>query len=93
MELYLVSEGDAGPIKIRRSVNADSRLASLQTGNPRPLRVLRCYRMPAADVIEAEQMLHEELRDFSLVGEWFDLSERFILQYMPDFFLANGLRA
>lgn len=89
-ELYLISEGPEGPVKIGRSVSAKTRLAGLQTGNARPLSIIAAYTMPADQVIEAEQYLHEELEFWALVGEWFDLSERFMFEYMPDFMLANG---
>lgn len=90
-QLYLISEGPDGPIKIGRSaISAKSRLATLQTGNARPLKIAAAYTMPLDQVIEAEQYLHEELDRHALVGEWFDLSEDFMREYMPDFFLANG---
>ena len=89
-ELYIISEGPEGPVKIGRSISAKSRLSSLQTGNSRPLTILAAYSMPADQVIEAETILHEELEYRALIGEWFGLSERFMKVYMPDFFLANG---
>lgn len=92
-ELYLISEGPDGPIKIGRSISARSRLATLQTGNARPLAIASAYSMPLDQVIEAEQYLHEELAHRALVGEWFDLSENFMRQYLPDFFLSNGYEA
>jgi hypothetical protein len=88
--LYVISEGEAGPVKIGRSISAPSRLCSLQTGNPRPLRILAAWEVRADEINEAESTLHEELEGFALIGEWFALSERFILDYMPDYFGANG---
>lgn len=46
--------------------------------------------MDADEVVRAEQFLHEELEQFSMVGEWFDLSVEFINKYLPDFFLTHG---
>lgn len=89
-QLYIISEAPDGPLKIGRSVSAKSRLASLQTGNPRPLELVEAYTMAADTVILAEEYLHEELEHSALVGEWFDLSIDFMREYMPDFFLANG---
>lgn len=88
--LYLISEGPDGPIKIGRSKQPYGRLSDLQTGNSRALRLAAAYRMPADDAITAENYLHEELQRYALVGEWFDLSEKFMREYLPDFFLANG---
>lgn len=89
-DLYIVSAHADGPIKIGRSKNAYARLLELQTGNPRKLYVLKCWTMAYEDALEAERVLHEELDDSRLEGEWFDLSEEFIVEYMPDFFAANG---
>lgn len=89
-QLYIISEGPHGPVKIGRSMSAGARALNLQTGNPRPLRVIACWTMPLDWVIEAEQLLHDELEDFALVGEWFSLSEALVRRYMPDFFLSNG---
>ena len=90
-QLYVIAESLEGPIKIGRSVSAKTRLASLQTGNPRSLLLVGFVTMPADDVIKAEQWLHEELSQFALVGEWFDISVQFIQSYLPDFFLTHGL--
>lgn len=91
--LYIISEGEDGPIKIGRSRNAWTRLQALQTGNPRSLKIAAAWALRPDEVVEAESMLHEELENFELVGEWFQLSEKFIFEYMPDFFLANGIDA
>jgi len=89
--LYIISEGPDGPVKIGRTISAPSaRLASLQTGNPRPLHIYRSYVLPCDEVIAAERELHEELNLFGLIGEWFEIPESFIDRYMPDFFLSNG---
>lgn len=92
-QLYIISEGPEGPVKIGRSTSARIRLGTLQTGNARPLSVAAVYTMPIDQVIEAEQYLHEELGHWALVGEWFELSEQFMAEYMPDFILANGYEA
>lgn len=89
-QLYIISEMLDGPVKIGRSVSAKSRLASLQTGNSRPLHLAAVYTMDAETVVTAEEYLHEELERHALVGEWFDLSVDFMRAYMPDFFLSNG---
>lgn len=89
-QLYLISEGVDGPIKIGRSVSAPNRLCTLQTGNPRQLSILATYWMRSDEVAEAEKILHEELAKHSIIGEWFGFPEWFILGYMPDFFGAHG---
>lgn len=88
--LYLISEGEEGPVKIGFSGSPVSRLGTLQTGNPRPLRLVASYCFLRNDAILAETMLHEELDHWSITGEWFDLSEEFVGGYVPDFFLSEG---
>lgn len=41
-------------------------------------------------VSTAERTLHRELNQFRGRREWFSLTEKFILEYMPDFFASNG---
>jgi hypothetical protein len=88
--LYIISEHPDGPIKIGRSKSVKSRMSSLQTGNCRQLTLEAVFTMPADQVVLAERCLHEELENRALIGEWFDLPTRFMREYMPDFFLANG---
>jgi hypothetical protein len=89
-QLYVIAEGANGPLKIGRSVSAKNRLASLQTGNPRSLMLVGWITMSAADVIRAEQELHEELEPYALVGEWFDLKVDYIVGFLPNFFITRG---
>jgi hypothetical protein len=91
-ELYLISEGPNGPVKIGWSRNSAARLTALQTGNPRRLRLLAAFEMEKDEAIRAEDFLHSELDVFELrlTGEWFDISEKSILGQMPDFFLSDG---
>lgn len=91
--LYIISEGPSGPIKIGRSVNPWARAHDLQCGNSRPIAVFLTWEMSRDEVVEAELMLHDELKKFRMESEWFDLTEEFIGDYMPDFFGANGYEA
>jgi hypothetical protein len=89
--LYIISEGEHGPVKIGRSRNPGARLYELQTGNARFLRLVATYELTHDEACDAERLLHDELDGHSMAGEWFDLSESFMLEYMPDFFLSEGL--
>jgi hypothetical protein len=89
--LYVISEGREGPIKIGRSKSPPARVDSLQTGNPRSLMLVFWWKLDDDDAREAEHTLHDELKEFRLCGEWFDLSENFISAYMPDFFGSIGI--
>jgi hypothetical protein len=89
--LYIISEGEDGPVKIGRSRNPGARLCELQTGNARFLRVAACYELTHDEACDAERSLHEQLSDHAMNGEWFRLSEQFMADYMPAFFLSEGL--
>jgi hypothetical protein len=90
-EIYLIQEEMSGPIKIGRSASTENRLKTLQTGNPRALRVVQIYTLSADDAVEAEARLHSELGHSRLCGEWFDINEQFVTSYLPDFFRSAGL--
>lgn len=64
--LYFIQDG-AGPIKIGRGGNARKRLALLQVGNPRPLKLL-------AEIVGdgcMEPFWHICFSPFRIRGEWF----------------------
>jgi hypothetical protein len=65
--LYFIQEGDRGPIKIGIAHEVDVRLSGLQTGNPRPLRLLLSCPVPEG----TEARLHERLARHCIRGEWF----------------------
>lgn len=93
IELYLISEGPSGPVKVGVSKDCGNRAKELQTGNARPLSLVAAWRMDRAEAFRTERELREELEDRALVGEWFSLGDEFMLAYLPDFFLANGYEA
>ncbi len=75
--LYIISEGDAGPIKVGVSNSHESRLCSLQSGNSKPLRL--DFTLPFAsrdEAFRAEGIVHKFLSETSMVGEWFDFEPR-----------------
>lgn len=63
--VYLVSDGDA--YKVGYSTDPHGRLASLQTGNPRRLRLL--FYVPGTP--EDEAALHAKYIGDNLLQEWF----------------------
>jgi hypothetical protein len=89
-ELYLIQENMDGPIKIGRAASTEARRRQLQTGNPRGLRVVQLYTLEFDEAVEAERRLHEELEERRMCGEWFNVSEKFITEYVPLFFKAVG---
>jgi hypothetical protein len=57
--------------KIGVANDLESRLASLQTGNPYPLVVLACFEFPNAGIVE--RALHQAFASVRSRGEWFAL--------------------
>jgi len=67
--LYLISDGTYTKIGVTDSLM--TRLAQLQTGNARQLRVI--YEKPLANAYGIETQLHNSLYQYKMKGEWFDL--------------------
>jgi hypothetical protein len=68
--LYIVRCNDL--YKIGIATDIDSRLASLQTGNPYPLEVEQCFEF--ANSTSVEQVLHQRFSAKRKLGEWFSLT-------------------
>jgi hypothetical protein len=71
--IYVIGQKN-GPVKIGVTTSVDGRLSSIKTGCPFPIKVWFLY--PCFDRDEAirkEKMLHDDLAQFRLEGEWFDL--------------------
>lgn len=70
--LYVVQEGDAGPIKIGIAANAFWRVSELQAGNPRQLILRAVFEGPDKRLIFGlEQQVHKRLSEYLISGEWF----------------------
>ena len=70
--VYFISDGEN--IKIGKANNPEKRLAQLQTGNPRALRLLNVIKCETEnDAFELESFLHTILQSTHLNGEWFHL--------------------
>lgn len=65
--VYFVRVGDSGPIKIGRSVDVGQRVATFQTANHLPLRVLATLPGGAA----VERVVHGQFFHLRINGEWF----------------------
>lgn len=62
-----------GYVKIGMSNNPSARLAQLQTGNPRRLRIMRTVE--CNDMRRCEQKMHQMYAHARRCGEWFELTE------------------
>lgn len=70
--LYLIQEGESGPVKVGVANHPMRRLSALQGGNPRPLRLVAVWAGARRHCLAIEGRIKQSLRDYSLVGEWFE---------------------
>jgi len=66
--VYIITDGDV--CKIGVTTNLIHRLKCLQSGYPKPLKVLAC----CSGSYNLEKKLHEMFNDHHRLGEWFDLT-------------------
>ena len=66
--LYFIQMGDRGPVKIGRSTNPASRVATLQSAHFEQLHLIG---LTPGGYLE-EERLHEKLQAFALGREWFE---------------------
>ena len=67
--VYIITDGEA--VKIGQTKNLKSRISSIQTGNPRQIKVLQTIKVQDMDSVE--QSIHYHYRDYHKRDEWFDL--------------------
>jgi hypothetical protein len=79
--VYLIVEDEDGGAlrygKIGYSVNPEKRVAELQTGNPRLLRLL--YKMQGT--LEDERRLHAKYAKDNVLQEWFEVTKELVLEF------------
>lgn len=68
MAVYFISDGEF--VKIGYSVNPEERLGGIQTGSPKPLRLIASMPGDA----ELEQAFHQQFSKYRTVGEWFEIT-------------------
>ena len=73
--IYFIEEGLDGKIKIGYSTNPSERLKTLQTSNPRTLRLLITIEGNEQD----EKILHTKFSKYRLQGEWFEPNEEILI--------------
>jgi hypothetical protein len=88
--VYLITEDRLGGgiryVKIGYSVNPQKRVAELQTGNPRLLKLL--YAMPGTP--EDERRLHAKYAKHNVLQEWFEVTKELILEFPPETAAASS---
>ena len=77
--LYFFQGQSGGAIKIGYSSSPEKRLKELQTGYPDALKIL--LMIPGDE--KAERVLHQQLKDFRLKGEWFK-PDRYVIDKIKE---------
>jgi len=67
-EIYIITEGDDGPVKIGFTRNASQRLEALQTGNSKKLSLIA--KIPGTQ--RDEILLQKIFGEYRIRGEWFE---------------------
>lgn len=67
--IYAVRCGDSGPIKFGKAKEPYNRLKELQVAHWESLYLVACQE--SSDDTEAEQAIHERLKEYRIRGEWF----------------------
>jgi hypothetical protein len=76
--VYCITDGEY--VKIGYSVNPSKRVAELQTGNARILRVLGTLPGTPAD----ERRLHEKYIEHNVLQEWFELDSDLLAEFAQE---------
>lgn len=88
MYVYLIQSGKdkKDPVKIGYSSDPEKRIKTLQTGNPKPLRLLmkiKCNSVKHAR--DLERALHEMLKGQNVLLEWFRLNRSNVMKMLNSF--------
>ena len=75
----LIEAVGLGYIKVGRALNPFQRMTELQTGCPKPLRLLACVYVK--DAAGYERRIHELLERYRSHGEWFDVDACFFKKF------------
>lgn len=74
MPVYMIRCGEAGPVKIGKADDPQSRLRDLQTGHHEELAIIRVLDGGEAE----EKHLHTHFAEFRIRGEWFQFSDEML---------------
>lgn len=85
--VYIIAHCERGllkaPVKIGRSNNPESRMATLQTGTPYDLDIVAKFAMPDSRFANAiEGAFHTVMKEHCIRGEWYDLTPNDALSAM-----------
>lgn len=76
--IYVIG-GDNPPYKVGISKNPHRRLKTLQTGHPDKLKILSLKETEPSKTKLLESVIHHNMKQYRLTGEWFNLDLKTIL--------------
>ena len=76
--VYIASNGYS--VKIGVSFNVKRRLSQIQTAQPRPLKIVAVYPVPASLARTVERRAHHHYRRNHMSGEWFQVNPHQAIQ-------------
>ena len=74
MIIYFIQIEDSGPVKIGRTNNLQERMATLQAGHPKTLKILFSFNVEDEKADYVEKHLQQVFKDHQIRGEWFSPS-------------------
>lgn len=74
--VYVISEGEWGPVKVGVAARPESRIRELQSGNPKRLKLADWWQFGTREeAFAVERMILDEMAPYRMVGEWIDADE------------------
>ena len=74
--VYIISDGEWGPVKVGVAARPENRVRELQVGNPKRLKLVDWWQFKTRDeAFTVERNILEEMAPYRMVGEWIGADE------------------
>lgn len=83
--LYVIQEGDDGPVKVGMADHPYRRLSTHQTGNPRPLALRAVYEGERGDCRALEKAFFLAFGHQHIRGEWYSVGADLAIAFLKNF--------
>jgi len=98
MSIYFIADDFNGSVKIGFAIDLNKRISNLQTGNPRPLKLMGFIKTAnKVDDRKIEKALHKKYKNLHVSGEWFSVTPDQVLSEIQSYrytgFLAKDIDA
>lgn len=82
--VYFIRAENTSLVKIGYTSSCPmKRLSNLQVGSPHVL--ILAHKIAVVDAEDAERIIHNDLKQYRVRGEWFDVDEEYLLEYIDIF--------